>query len=54
MSFVADYMVAIDVVALVAIAGLAITAMLRRGTPWLGLFAIVAVLWVAMRLFQIL
>ena len=53
MQFLVDYTVAIDVIALVAIAALAITAMVRRGSAAMGLFAIVAVLWVAVRLFQI-
>ena len=50
MQFLTDYMMMIDIIALIAIAALAIAAVVRHGSTAMGLFAIVAVFWVAGRL----
>ena len=52
--FLVDYSIAIDVLALLALAGLAIAAVVRKGTPAMGLLAIVALFWVGSRLFALI
>ena len=51
MTFVTDYLQAIDVVALVALVALAAAAFLRRESIWLGLLFVVMLVWAASRLF---
>jgi len=53
MQFLADYSMAIDVLALLAIAGLVIAAVVRQGSAAMGLLAIVALIWVGSRLFSL-
>lgn len=51
MTFVTEYMQAIDVIAILALVALAAAAFLRRESFWLGLLFMVIVVWAASRLF---
>ena len=53
MSFITDYLEAIDVLAILALVGLAVASFVRRENIWLGLLLAVVLLWAATRLFGI-
>lgn len=50
MNFLVDYMKAIDVLAIVACVALVIAAFVRRENIWLGILAVVVILWAGTRL----
>ncbi|MBS0239212.1 MAG: hypothetical protein JSR89_12380 [Proteobacteria bacterium] len=50
MNFLMDYVKAIDVIAVIACVALAIAAFVRRENFWLGVLAIVVIIWAATRL----
>jgi hypothetical protein len=51
MTFITDYLEAIDVIAILALVALAVAAFVRRENIWLGLLLAVLLLWAATRLF---
>ncbi|BCP55166.1 hypothetical protein K32_37830 [Kaistia sp. 32K] len=53
MTFVADYFVFIDVLALLALAGLAIATFARNERVWSGILLLVVLVWVGARLFKL-
>ena len=53
MNFIADYMMAIDVLALVAVVAIAAASFARAGVVWLLATAIVIAVWGAFRIFNI-
>lgn len=50
MEFLIDYVKAIDVLAILACVALAIAAFVRRENIWLGILAVVVIIWAATRL----
>jgi hypothetical protein len=53
MTFFTDYFEAIDVVAIIACVALVIAAFVRDENIWLGILAVVVVLWAVTRLLHI-
>ncbi|MBS7703589.1 hypothetical protein [Chelatococcus asaccharovorans] len=54
MGFLTDYFEAIDIIALVALLGLAAVAFSRRGGIWVVILCAVVAFWAAVRIFNIL
>ncbi|HET6390402.1 hypothetical protein [Hyphomicrobium sp.] len=50
MNFLVDYLMAIDVLAILACVALVIAAFVRRENIWLGILAVVVIIWAAARL----
>lgn len=51
MNFLWDYFTAIDILAILAIIIFALAAFIRKENVWLGLLAVVVVIWGASRIF---
>ncbi|WP_018182486.1 hypothetical protein [Kaistia granuli] len=54
MTFVSDYFTFIDVLALLALAGLAIASFARSERVWPGILMLVVLVWVGARLFKLI
>lgn len=54
MNFVADYSAAIDAIAVLALVGFAIAAIVRQGSVLMGILTGAVAAWAAVRLFGII
>jgi len=54
MTFVSDYSTFIDVLALLALAGLAIASFARNERVWPGILMLIVLAWVGARLFRLI
>lgn len=54
MNFFADYFAVIDVVAVLALIGLAIAAVVRQGSIWMGVLTAAVAVWATVRFFSLI